>query len=248
MKWTRVAALGAAAVGAVAAHDLTQKKHAILRNFPVIGHLRFLLERFGPELRQYIVTSNDEERPVQPRPAALGLRLVEAGEQLLRLRHRQRRRERRRATSSSSTAPSPGPGAADRPRTPTRSRRSRRPRCSAGRAAGGTRSARLGGQHLRHELRRRCPATRSRRSTGGRRWPAASQNTGEGALSPYHRSGGDLVFQIGTAYFGCRDEHGALRPGPAQRPRRVGAGQGDRDQALAGRQAGAGRHAAGAPR
>src|SRR5690606_10257243 len=34
------------------------------------------------------------------------------------------------------------------------------------------------------------------------------QNTGEGAISPYHRQGGDLVFQIGTAYFGCRDEHG----------------------------------------
>ncbi len=63
MKWTRVAAGAAAALGAVAAHDLTQKKHAILRNFPVVGHLRFTLERFGPELRQYIVTSNDEERP-----------------------------------------------------------------------------------------------------------------------------------------------------------------------------------------
>ncbi|MEU2663657.1 FMN-binding glutamate synthase family protein [Micromonospora sp. NPDC007220] len=34
------------------------------------------------------------------------------------------------------------------------------------------------------------------------------QNTGEGGLSPYHRKGGDLVFQIGTAYFGCRDERG----------------------------------------
>jgi glutamate synthase domain-containing protein 2 len=33
-------------------------------------------------------------------------------------------------------------------------------------------------------------------------------NTGEGGLSPYHRRGGDLVFQIGTAYFGCRDERG----------------------------------------
>ena len=33
-------------------------------------------------------------------------------------------------------------------------------------------------------------------------------NTGEGGLSPYHRHGGELVFQIGTAYFGCRDEHG----------------------------------------
>jgi glutamate synthase domain-containing protein 2 len=34
------------------------------------------------------------------------------------------------------------------------------------------------------------------------------QNTGEGGLSPHHRHGGELVFQIGTAYFGCRDEHG----------------------------------------
>ena len=33
-------------------------------------------------------------------------------------------------------------------------------------------------------------------------------NTGEGAVSPYHRQGGELVFQIGTAYFGCRDEKG----------------------------------------
>src|SRR3954449_7396644 len=63
MRWTRVAAGAAAALGAVVVHDVMQKKHAILRNFPVIGHLRFTLERFGPELRQYIVTSNDEERP-----------------------------------------------------------------------------------------------------------------------------------------------------------------------------------------
>ena len=34
------------------------------------------------------------------------------------------------------------------------------------------------------------------------------QNTGEGALSPHHRHGGDVVFQIGTSYFGCRDERG----------------------------------------
>jgi len=52
-----------AALAAVAAHDLLQKRHALLRNFPVIGHGRYLLEAIGPELRQYIVASNDEERP-----------------------------------------------------------------------------------------------------------------------------------------------------------------------------------------
>src|SRR3954463_8090357 len=47
----------------VALHDITQKKKAILRNFPIVGHFRFWLEAVGPELRQYIVTSNNEERP-----------------------------------------------------------------------------------------------------------------------------------------------------------------------------------------
>ncbi len=42
---------------------LLQRRHALLRNFPVIGHGRYLLESLGPELRQYIVTRNDEERP-----------------------------------------------------------------------------------------------------------------------------------------------------------------------------------------
>ncbi|MCA8948363.1 MAG: FMN-binding glutamate synthase family protein, partial [Planctomycetes bacterium] len=47
----------------VVLYDLTQRRHAILRNFPILGHFRYLLEAIGPELRQYIVTDNDEERP-----------------------------------------------------------------------------------------------------------------------------------------------------------------------------------------
>jgi glutamate synthase domain-containing protein 2 len=50
-------------IGAVAVYDILQRHHAILHNFPVIGHFRYWLEAVGPELRQYIVTNNDEERP-----------------------------------------------------------------------------------------------------------------------------------------------------------------------------------------
>src|SRR5215471_7625141 len=50
-------------VAVVVVYDLTQRKHAIVRNFPIIGHFRYLFEAVGPELRQYIVTSNTEERP-----------------------------------------------------------------------------------------------------------------------------------------------------------------------------------------
>ena len=57
-----------AAIGAVAGRDLIQRKHAILRNFPVVGHARFWLEAIGPELRQYIVAGNQEERPFSREP------------------------------------------------------------------------------------------------------------------------------------------------------------------------------------
>jgi glutamate synthase (ferredoxin) len=59
-------AIGAVLVGLLVAtvvYDLTQRQHAILRTFPVIGHFRYWLEAIGPELRQYIVTDNNEERP-----------------------------------------------------------------------------------------------------------------------------------------------------------------------------------------
>ena len=51
------------ALAGVVGYDLLQRRRAVLRNFPLVGHFRYALEAFGPELRQYIVTSNNEERP-----------------------------------------------------------------------------------------------------------------------------------------------------------------------------------------
>ncbi|MGZ4770850.1 MAG: FMN-binding glutamate synthase family protein, partial [Ilumatobacteraceae bacterium] len=56
------AAIGGGLAG-LAGWDLLQRRHAILRNYPIVGHLRFILEGVGPELRQYIVTDNDAEKP-----------------------------------------------------------------------------------------------------------------------------------------------------------------------------------------
>ena len=55
-------ALGAA-IGGLIVYDLSQSRHALLRNFPIVGHFRYLLEAIGPELRQYIVVDNNAERP-----------------------------------------------------------------------------------------------------------------------------------------------------------------------------------------
>ena len=43
--------------------DYTQTRHSILRNFPILGHMRFLIEDLGPELHQYLVESDTDGRP-----------------------------------------------------------------------------------------------------------------------------------------------------------------------------------------
>jgi hypothetical protein len=58
-----IAVLAVTILVGVAIYDVTQRQRAILRTFPIVGHFRHWLEAVGPELRQYIVTDNDEERP-----------------------------------------------------------------------------------------------------------------------------------------------------------------------------------------
>jgi hypothetical protein len=59
------AALSAAVAGywAVGLTDINQKQHAIRTNFPVLGHVRYLLESVRPEIRQYFIESDNESRP-----------------------------------------------------------------------------------------------------------------------------------------------------------------------------------------
>jgi glutamate synthase domain-containing protein 2 len=194
-----------AALAAVTAHDLVQRRHAILRNFPVIGHGRYLLEAVGPELRQYIVTGNDEERPFSRDQR----RWVYASSKLENnyfgfgtdndLEHSSGNVIVHHRTFGRAHATPGKPGqAAWLP-------------CAKvmGRARG-----------RRHAFRPHSVVNISGMSFGslsanaiealnrGAQLAGCLQNTGEGGVSPYHRRGGELVFQIGTAYFGCRDDNG----------------------------------------
>ena len=230
MKWS-LAALGAAAVAGTVAHDVTQRQHAIVRNFPVVGHLRFFLERFGPELRQYIVTSNDEERPFsrdQRRWVYASSKLennyfgfgtdndMEHVEGYPIIKHRTFM----------------GPGAATMPHA---DEEIALPSAKVMGAARGRRHAfrpGVGGQHLRHELRL---AVRQ----GDR---VAQQGRGHGRLPAEHRRGRAVAVPPQRRRHRLPDRHQLLRlprrarplrPGPAGRPGAVGAGARDRDQALA---------------
>src|SRR5699024_12264628 len=47
----------------IAIHDVIQRKHSVLRNYPVLGHMRYLLEEIRPELQQYFIERNFDGRP-----------------------------------------------------------------------------------------------------------------------------------------------------------------------------------------
>lgn len=190
----------------LATRDLLQRKHALLRNFPVIGHGRYLLESIGPELRQYIITDNDAERPFsrdQRRWVYASSKRennyfgfgtdndLEFLEGYPIIKHR----------TFASTAPPAGDASGLDAQIP------------ASKVIGGPRGR-------RHAFRPKSVVNISAMSFGSLSAPAISalnqgaaaagclHNTGEGGLSSYHRQGGELIFQIGTAYFGCRDADG----------------------------------------
>ena len=207
MRWTRLLTSGSvAAVAAVAAYDMTQKKHALLRNFPVLGHGRYALESVGPELRQYIVTGNDEERPFsrdQRRWVYASSKLennyfgfgtdndVEHTEAYPVIKHR----------TFSQIAPAAHHHAGEEQPLPS------------AKVLGGPRDRSL-------QFRPSSIVNISAMSFGslspqavealnrGAALAGCLHNSGEGGVSPYHRKGGDLMVQIGTGYFGCRDKEG----------------------------------------
>lgn len=191
------------AVIGIAIHDVFQKKHAILRNFPVIGHLRYLIEKIGPELRQYIVANNDEELPfsrdsrrfiyasAKKQNAYFGFGtdndLNEPGYVLFR------------------HAPFPHDSPADEDADKLAMRKV------------------IGEAHGREKaFQPESAVFVSAMSFGSLSAPAIESlnrgsaiagnlhNTGEGGISKHHRHGGELIYQLGTGYFGARNPDGTF--------------------------------------
>ncbi|MEU3028550.1 FMN-binding glutamate synthase family protein, partial [Streptomyces incarnatus] len=61
--WWLFAAAPVTLLGLLGGWDLAQRRHSVLRNYPVLGHARFLLERLRPELQQYFIERNFDGRP-----------------------------------------------------------------------------------------------------------------------------------------------------------------------------------------
>ncbi len=199
--------LGLIAFIGLAIYDITQRKHSILRIFPVVGHFRYWLEHIGPELRQYIVASDNEERPFsraqrrwvyassksQNNYFGFGTSLdIEQKANHLVVKH----------SSFPLADPQPGESGHD----PTYS-------LPCAKMMGGyqQRAKAFQPQSIVNISAMSFgslsgPAIEA--LNGGARLAHALHNTGEGGISEYHLQGGDLIWQMGTGYFGCRDEQG----------------------------------------
>ncbi len=192
-----------------AVEDLLQRKHAVRRNFPIVGRFRYLLEAVGPELRQYIVTSNTEEEPFS-RDARRWVYASAKGENnRFGFGSDENMEEQPNYLILKQSAFAvPGVRAADG--LPAKISEWEVP-CAkvVGEARGRAKAFRprsivnisgmsfgaLSG-HAVEALNR------------GAKMAGVLQDTGEGGLSPYHQNGGELIFQIASGYFGCRDIDG----------------------------------------
>ena len=197
MAWALPAVLLAAiALSILGIRDLIQTKSSILRNYPIAGHLRFLFEEIRPEIRQYLIEGETDGTPFSRHKRSIvyqrakgaldkrpfGTQLDVYGTSFEWLNH-----------SIAATTPA---------REPFR--------------------VTIGGPDCRQ------PYSASLFNISAMSFGALSANailalnrgakagqfahdTGEGGFSPYHRKpGGDIIWEIGSGYFGCRNRDGTF--------------------------------------
>ena len=178
--------------------DVTQKKHAIRRNFPVIGHFRYLFEKLGEFFRQYFFAMDREELPFNRAQRSWVYRAAKDINN--NSAFGSTRDLRPIGTVMFVNCPFP---TLESDAVPTGSvtigERCRQPYTT-------DKLFHISGMSYGALSK---PAVRAL-SLGAAK-AGCWMNTGEGGLSPYHLEGGaDLVFQIGTAKYGVRDEEGRL--------------------------------------
>ncbi|MFT5444289.1 MAG: glutamate synthase domain-containing protein 2 [Myxococcota bacterium] len=173
--------------------DMLQTKRAILRNYPVIGHARYLLEEIRPEIQQYFIESNTDGAPFA---------------------REQRDVIYQRSKGDLATLPfgtqhdvyATGYEWINHSMAPIEPKEMS-PRI-------------IIGEHTCAQPYSASILNISAMSFGalsgnaikalniGAREGGFAHNTGEGSISSHHRNGGDLIWQIGTGYFGCRTDDG----------------------------------------
>ena len=177
-------------------YDMFQKKHAIMRNFPVLGRFRYILEGMGPKVYQYFVESETDGRPINrmlrsvvyqraklqtdSEPFGTQRDVYEEGYEWLN--HSIMALDAHKLNND--------------PRVTIGNKDCKQPYSCSILNISAMSYGSLGSRAISS-------------LNGGAKIGKFAHNTGEGGISPYHlEHGGDLIWQIGTGYFGCRDKEG----------------------------------------
>ncbi len=182
----------------VGLYDLQQAHHAILRNYPIIGHLRFMLETIRPEIRQYFLESETEASPFSRAQRTLVYSRAKGASDKRPFGTQLDVRAVGYEWINHSLAPS--------------------------QLANHDFRVKVGGKDCTQPYNISL-FNISAMSFGalsanavlalnlGAKMGGFAHDTGEGSISRYHRvHGGDLIWEIGSGYFGCRDEQGHFSP------------------------------------
>ncbi|MBJ7338984.1 FMN-binding glutamate synthase family protein [Mycolicibacterium sp.] len=186
------------ALAALGTWDLVQTRHTILRVFPIIGHVRFLMELIRPEIRQYFIESNTEATPFDRETRDLVYERAKGTkgdepfgtERDVNAIGYEFLRHSIRAHVADTLDPRVRLGGPD---------------CAQPYDIAMLNVSAMSFGALSANAIEALSAGAAR---GG-----FAHDTGEGGISPYHlRGGGDLIWEIGSGYFGCRDADGRFDP------------------------------------
>ena len=203
-----LAFLVSAVLVGVGVHDLRQTRHAILRNYPVIGHLRFLFEYIRPEMRQYFIEGNREAMPFSRAQRSLVYQRAKGDPDNQPFGTHLDVGALGYEWVNHSMAPTTLPTHDFRiwiggvPEHSGSAARSQQPCTQPYNASVFNISAKSFGA---------LSANAILALNQGAKMGGFAHDTGEGSISKHHRThGGDLIWEIGSGYFGCRNTDGSF--------------------------------------
>jgi glutamate synthase domain-containing protein 2 len=183
---------------ALGIRDLLQTRHAVLRNYPLLGHLRFLLETIRPEIRQYFIESDTESVPFSREQRAV-------------VYQRAKRALDKRPFGTQHDVYADGFEWINHSLAPARLA-SHDFRVTVG-GPGCAQPYEASVFNISAMSFGALSANAIRALNRGAKLGGFAHDTGEGSISVHHREhGGDLIWEIGSGYFGCRDAQGRFDP------------------------------------
>ncbi len=176
--------------------DTLSKKHTIKSNFPVIGNFRYLLESIRPEIMQYFVETDTQGRPINRIFRSLVYQRAKDANDTIPFGTKMQIYNTGYEWMNHSMYASNEAEINHSPRVTIGGKDCSKPYSAS--------ILNISAMSYGSLSNRAVMAMNKGAYMGG-----FAQNTGEGGISQYHlKYGGDLIWQIGTGYFGCRNENG----------------------------------------